>query len=106
MSFVERTFSSSSGNVLVRFAAPYLAAGGEYRCRWTIHWPDRTRSLEAAGIDGIQALLLAMRTVHSELIESDDYKAGTLSYLDQSDLDLPPTWGIGPLYDAGPRPDE
>jgi hypothetical protein len=37
MSFVERTFSSSSGNVLVRFAAPYLAAGGEYRCRWTIH---------------------------------------------------------------------
>ena len=106
MSFVERVFSSPSGDVLVRFAAPYLAVGGEYRCRWTILWPDRTSSLEAAGIDGIQALLLAMRTVHSELAESDAYKAGTLTYLDQADLDLPPTWGVGLLYDAGPRPEE
>jgi hypothetical protein len=105
MAFVERRFASPRGEVLARFGSPYLAPGGEYRCRWHIIWPDHERSLEAAGIDGLQALMLAMRTVHSELTESDEYKAGTLTYLDQTDLDLPPTWGRGSLYDAGPPPE-
>lgn len=104
MSFVERVFSSSSGDVVASFDTPYLAPGGEYRCRYTIAWPDLTRSREIAGIDGIQALLLAMRTVHTELRDSAEYKAGTLTYLDQADLDLPPGWGEGPLHEAGPDP--
>jgi hypothetical protein len=102
MTYVERSFVSPSGEVVARFDVPYLADGGEYRCRWHLQWPERTTSHEAAGIDGVQALLLAMRTVHSELTETDEYKAGALKYLDQADLDLPPTWGNGPLYDAGP----
>jgi hypothetical protein len=65
---------------------------------------DHERSLEAAGIDGLRALMLAMRTVHSELTETEDYEEGTLTYLDQTDLDLPPAWGAGTLYDAGPPP--
>lgn len=42
--------------------------------------------------------MLAMKSVCSELMESDLYKAGKLTYADQYDLDLPPGWGDGPLY--------
>ncbi|GFE77990.1 hypothetical protein NTCA1_56390 [Novosphingobium sp. TCA1] len=48
--------------------------------------------------------MLAMRIVHTELIESDAYKAGRLTWCDQADLDLPPTWGEGSLYDPPPQP--
>ena len=50
--------------------------------------------------------MLAMRTVHTELVMSDAYKAGLLTWCDQADLDLPPTWGSGPLYDVPARPDD
>ena len=102
--FVERRYKASAGDVLARFETPYLAPGGEYRCRWHLLWPDREQSREIAGIDGVQALMLAMRTVHGELAASPEHKEGMLTYLDQDDLDLPPTWGSGPLYDAGPNP--
>lgn len=42
--------------------------------------------------------MLAMKTVHSELMESDLYKSGRLTYAAQYDLDLPPGWGDGQLY--------
>ena len=88
--FVERHFDSPRGDVIARFEAPYPAPGGEYRCRWHLIDPDGTHSSEAAGIDGVQALTIAMRRVHSELAESADYKAGGLTYLGESDLGLPP----------------
>lgn len=100
--YVERRFQSARGEVLAHFETPYLAPSGEFRCRWRISWPDCEHSREAAGIDGIQSLMLAMQTVRMELVESELYRAGNLTYLDQSDLDLPPSWGIGPLYDDGP----
>lgn len=50
--------------------------------------------------------MLAMRTARADLEESDHYKAGMLTYLDQTDLDLPPGWGLGPLYDSGRSPVE
>jgi hypothetical protein len=104
--FVERSFDTPKGKVLARFERPYLAPGGAYRWRWRIIGLSRARSREAAGIDGIQALMLAMRTVHAELTESAEYKRGQLTYLAQADLDLPPMWGSGSLYDAGsPPPD-
>ena len=106
MAFVERTFSAPEGEVLAHFEAPYLAPGGEYRCRWRIQWPNRNSSQETAGIDSIQALMLAMRRARLDLEESDYFKAGTLTYLDQTDLDLPPGWGLGPLYDSGRPPVE
>ena len=48
--------------------------------------------------------MLAMRTVHWELLESAEYLSGELSFANQSDLDLPSSWGSGPLYHAGPPP--
>ncbi|MGQ9367616.1 DUF6968 family protein [Azospirillum sp. A39] len=96
--FVERRFELGDGEVVARFAMPVLAPGGEYQCRWTITWPDREQGHRACGIDGVQALMLALRCVHAELVDSEAYRSGRLTYLGQADLDLPPTWGAGPLY--------
>lgn len=39
-----------------------------------------------------------MKTVHTELLDSDLYKSGKLTFLDKYDLDLPTGWGDGQLY--------
>jgi hypothetical protein len=49
--------------------------------------------------------MLAMRTIHTELVESDAYKDGRLTRSEQADFDLPPTWSDGSLYDVPPQPD-
>lgn len=103
--FVERIFELDGGELAVRFYAPAKAPGGEFRCRYSIGWPEGVSGRHVCGLDGVQALMLAMRTVHTQLVESDAYKAGRLTLSDQADLDLPPTWGVGPLYDAPPAPE-
>lgn len=97
--YAERRFELDGGELVVRFFAPSRAPGGEFQCRYLVGWPEREFRRYASGEDGVQALLLAMRTVHSELVESEAYKAGLLTWCGQADLDLPPTWGAGPLYD-------
>lgn len=104
--FVERRFDLDGADLFVRFYRPAKAAGGEFQCRWTISWPEREVRRYACGEDGVQALMLAMRSVHWELVESDLYKSGRLTLYDQADLDLPPTWGAGPLYDVPPPSSE
>ena len=111
MVFVERRFDLGDQEVAARFHVPVLAPGGEcqcpggeYQCRCQIKWPSRQQERYASGIDGLQALMLAMRVVHNTLMESEEYLAGTLTYLGQDDLDLPPAWGAGPLYQAGTKP--
>lgn len=96
--FVERLFKSGDSTVIARFFLPTSAAGDEYQCSWVIIWPTRVQERYTCGLDGIQALMLAMKTVHTELMESDLYKSGNLTYADQYDLDLPPSWGDGQLY--------
>ncbi|WP_207477678.1 DUF6968 family protein [Arenibaculum pallidiluteum] len=101
--FAERLFELGDEEVVARFYTPMPAPGGEFRCRWTIVWPDREQERSVPGIDGVQALMHAMRCVHTELAESDAYRSGRLTYLGQSDLDLPPSWALGPLYTMRPQ---
>jgi hypothetical protein len=103
--FVERRFELGGGELVTRFYAPARAPEGAFQCRWWIAWPEQELRGHACGEDGLQALMLAMRIVHTELVESEAYKAGRLTLWDQADLDLPPTWGAGPLYDP-PRAKE
>ena len=103
--FVERRFELDGGDLIVCFYAPAKAPGGEFQCRYSIGWPVREVRRHARGVDGVQALMLAMRRAHTDLVESDAYKAGRLTWCDQTDLDLPPTWGVGPFYDAPTPPD-
>lgn len=101
--FVERRFELDEKAIVARFNKPEKAAGGEYQCQYTVDWPDHQDHGYACGEDGVQALMLAMKTVHIGLVESDAYKQGRLTLWQQADLDLPPTWGAGPIYYVAPR---
>lgn len=103
--FVERRFALDGNDLVIRFYTPARVPGGEFQCRYSIGWPEREVCRYTCGEDGVQALMLAMRTVHSDLAESEAYKDGRLTWCDQADLDLPPTWGVGPLYDVPPPPE-
>jgi hypothetical protein len=92
IAFIERQFVCLGEPMLVRFFAPEQAPTSEYKCRWEIHWPERLRKSYTCGVDAIQALMLAMRIVHTELRLSDPYKQGHLTYFDSADLDLPATF--------------
>jgi len=89
---VERRFNLDDTELVARFYTPAKAPGGEFQCQWSLEWPGRHVRRHACGEDGVQALMLAMRTVHSELVESDAYKAGRLALWGEADLDLPPVW--------------
>jgi len=71
---------------------PPLSRPVSISARWSIAWPDRHRNSYSCGVDSVQALSLAMRIVHVELIESDLYKGGALTFLGHRDLGLPPAW--------------
>jgi len=96
----ERMFELDGSELILRFFGTAKAAGGEFRCRYSIGWPEREVGRSVPGQDGVQALMLAMKAAHVDLALSDAYKAGRLTLYGQADLDLPPTWGDGPLYDA------
>ena len=91
--FVERRFELDGGELVVRFYAPTKAPGGEFQCHYSIGWPEREVRRYACGLDSVQALMLAMRTVHTDLVESAAYKDERLTWCDEADLDLPPSWG-------------
>ena len=102
--FVERIFNCEGQPLVCRWFMPerrdYVTeeglSGEEYHCRWSIAWPWREESRTSIGIDGVQALILAMRTVATQLDESDVYRSGKLTYLDEQNLMLPPVWGSFP----------
>lgn len=87
--FVERQFDDAGTAVTCRFYTPEPQPTGEFRCNWTIDWGEGDKKRKTHGIDGVQALLLAMQVAHAELVESNSYKVGTLTYLEGPSLDLP-----------------
>jgi hypothetical protein len=55
---------------------------GMWICRYEIDWPSGTKSHFAAGIDGMQALVLATGTVGAEIYASDYHKSGSLRWFE------------------------
>ncbi len=66
--------------VPVSIFAPQPSEHGDWSCRFEIGWPDKTRVMNAAGIDAMQALLLAMQMIGTELYTSAYHKAGHLCW--------------------------
>ena len=87
--FVERTFTVDGVDVPCRFFLP-VQDGNDFRCRYEIEWEDKRRSFEIWGVDGVQALLLAMMTAHSELEVRRDRDGKDVRYLGGRRLGLPP----------------
>lgn len=73
--------SDAQHPVLVRIFAP-VAGDDSWGCRWEIHWPERVRSGEAFGDDAIQALVLALQAIGSDLYTSAAHASGALAWSD------------------------
>jgi hypothetical protein len=71
--------NSASHKVMVRLHAP-VPANGDWSCRYEIDWPEGQRSADIYGIDGMQALLLALQCIGSELYASKHHASGALRF--------------------------
>jgi hypothetical protein len=64
--------------VEVRIFAPQ-SDQGHWSCAYEIDWPQGTRKFAAHGLDSMQALILALNMIGSEIYTSEYHKAGDLS---------------------------
>jgi len=69
---------STETEVEIRIFVPRFESD-HWSCGYEIDWPEGTRKGEARGHDSVQALLLALELVGSELYTSDYHKAGNLA---------------------------
>lgn len=65
--------------------------GDDYKCRYEIREDgELVRQSHAMGIDGLQAMLLAVQALGAEILFSDEGKEGRIYWLGQNDdLGLP-----------------
>src|SRR5262245_27253381 len=75
--------------VYLRFGEPRLV-GRDFRCIYQIEGlDDEPRVRVSYGVDGVQALWLAMQVAMTELVASLAYQQGRLTWLGRYDLGLP-----------------
>ena len=74
--------------VPVRIHAPE-EEGGHWICRYEIEWPDHTVKRHGAGVDAVQALVLALQFIGAELYTSRAHEAGRLSWAEGSGYGFP-----------------
>jgi hypothetical protein len=87
--FIERRLDlGEDAEVVVRFFSP-VRRDVDYQCNYEVEWPDRKRSFFSFGIDEVQALLLALKMVHAELVSSPAGRRGELRWLGTKDLGFP-----------------
>lgn len=84
----QRTFSVDGQEVVCSFFAPE-AHEDYYRCHYEIEWAEGAKSRSVAGGDTVQALLLAMQEVHTNLLAARNIKQREVLWLDQHSLGLP-----------------
>jgi hypothetical protein len=84
----QRTFQCGGEAVVLTLSAPTLD-GQDYRCAYRIAWPDGPVDSYAFGVDGVQAIYVALQKAHIELIQDAAARGKPLTWLDQGDLMLP-----------------
>src|ERR1700741_1739995 len=52
----------------------------DWACRFEIEWPNETTTLEAWGVDAVQALELAMKMIGAFIYGSDHHASGKLTW--------------------------
>ena len=86
--FVERIFDIDGQNVECRFYQP-TQDGTDFSCRYTINLPGKPEERHGYGVDAIQALLLATKKAHIDLLLLRDQKGLRVEWLDEENLGLP-----------------
>jgi hypothetical protein len=70
--------------------------GDDFKCEYRIAWPDNTQVGHAIGIDGIQAIILALRKLGADIYFA---KRGKLVWLEvDRGFGLPLTRGLDTEY--------
>jgi hypothetical protein len=64
--------------VAIEIQAPEQHSDVEWRCHFMIDWPDGKAERWGAGIDAVQALLIAMQMIAAELYTSEGHVQGRL----------------------------
>jgi Domain of unknown function (DUF6968) len=54
--------------------------GDAWTCRYEIDWPEGTQSMEAGGVDSMQALVIATKMIGAGLYSSAYHKSGKLMF--------------------------
>ena len=54
--------------------------GHAWKCRYEIHWPAEKWSSYAGGVDSMQAVLLALQKIGTDIYFSDYHKSGALCW--------------------------
>lgn len=54
--------------------------GDDWKCPYSISWPDRTVQRFARGVDGLQAAYLAQEMIGAAIYASDLHKQGRLKW--------------------------
>ncbi len=73
------THDNRAEDVAVRLHAPQKA-GNVWVCRYEINWPERPKTMSVQGVDSVQATLLAMQMIGTDLYTSNYHKAGELIF--------------------------
>ena len=85
----ERRFEIGAAPVHLRLGVPE-PWGGDFICRYTITWPDGAHAGHAGGVDGLQALQLALQGAHLNLLGLRGTQLeGPVTWLGSADLGLP-----------------
>jgi hypothetical protein len=91
---LEREFELSKGRrktkVYVRFGRPRRTRDGrQFSCIYRIDGLGQAVAHRTHGVDSIQALDLAMKMAMADLVSSDEYTEGRLTWIGIHDLGLP-----------------
>ncbi|MFN3818044.1 DUF6968 family protein [Blastomonas sp.] len=86
--FVERTYLLNGTELTCRFYRP-VSDGQDFSCRYEIAYPDGLSSRNVWGVDSIQSLLLAMQSVHADLLLRRERSGLDVRWLDGKELGLP-----------------
>ena len=75
---------ADGGRVTVQIGAPFPPPDyeGEYWCPYKISGLVSVRLRRVVGIDAIQALMLALQAIGTDLYSSEEYRAGRLSWFE------------------------
>lgn len=63
----------------IRIFAPQQKLG-DWSCKFEIGWPDGTLSMDAGGVDAVQALQLALQMIGAFIYSSDHHASGKLMW--------------------------
>ncbi len=84
MQILERClcYSTDQGELAIPIAVERPVQGDQdWSCRYSIGWPDGTLHRSGYGVDAVQALLLTLQAIGTDIYTSSYHRSGRLKWL-------------------------